>query len=236
MEIAVRAEHAGVVSRVLCEPGTQVHAGTEAAGRRRERNPVMDSAPNLSIDHLLAAYRSATLTPREALVRIRERAQACRDDNIWIIPESRPRPRLTCERPRGRATRRGLPLYGIPFAIKDNIDLAGMPTTAACAAFAYNPAQSAPVVERLIDGRRHAGRQNQSGPVRHRTHRHPLALRRVPQRLRPALHRRRLEFRLGGGGGAGPGELRARHRHRRLRPGAGGVQQPHRLQAHPRPA
>ena len=44
-----------------------------------------------------------------------------------------------------------LPLYGIPFAIKDNIDLAGVPTTAACPAFAYMPQRSATVVQRLID-------------------------------------------------------------------------------------
>src|SRR5207302_9749150 len=42
-----------------------------------------------------------------------------------------------------------LPLYGIPFAVKDNIDVAGLPTTAACPAFAYMPASSAPVVDRL---------------------------------------------------------------------------------------
>ncbi len=44
-----------------------------------------------------------------------------------------------------------LPLYGIPFAIKDNIDLAGVPTTAACAAYAYTPRVSATVVQRLVD-------------------------------------------------------------------------------------
>ncbi len=43
------------------------------------------------------------------------------------------------------------PLYGIPFAIKDNIDLAGVPTTAACPEFSYVPGKSAPVVQRLID-------------------------------------------------------------------------------------
>lgn len=43
-----------------------------------------------------------------------------------------------------------LPLYGIPFAIKDNIDLAGAPTTAGCPEFAYVPERSAFVVERLI--------------------------------------------------------------------------------------
>lgn len=44
-----------------------------------------------------------------------------------------------------------LPLYGVPFAIKDNIDVAGAPTTAACPAFAYTPQHNAVVVQRLID-------------------------------------------------------------------------------------
>jgi allophanate hydrolase len=43
------------------------------------------------------------------------------------------------------------PLSGLTFAVKDNIDVAGMPTTAACPAFAYTPEASAPVVERLVD-------------------------------------------------------------------------------------
>lgn len=44
-----------------------------------------------------------------------------------------------------------LPLYGIPFAIKDNIDLAGAPTTAGCAEYACHPERHASVVQRLID-------------------------------------------------------------------------------------
>src|ERR1700722_4375371 len=43
----------------------------------------------------------------------------------------------------------GKPLFGVPFVVKDNIDVAGLPTTAACAAFAYRPARSAFVVEKL---------------------------------------------------------------------------------------
>ena len=43
-----------------------------------------------------------------------------------------------------------LPLYGVPFAVKDNIDGAGLPSTAACPAFAYTPAISATVVQRLL--------------------------------------------------------------------------------------
>ncbi|MGX6602167.1 allophanate hydrolase [Micromonosporaceae bacterium Da 78-11] len=45
----------------------------------------------------------------------------------------------------------GLPLAGVPFAVKDNIDVAGLPTTAACPDFAYSPARNAAVVQRLLD-------------------------------------------------------------------------------------
>jgi allophanate hydrolase len=45
----------------------------------------------------------------------------------------------------------GLPLYGLTLAVKDNVDVAGLPTTAACPAFAYRPAAGAPAVQRLVD-------------------------------------------------------------------------------------
>ncbi len=41
------------------------------------------------------------------------------------------------------------PLWGVPFAVKDNIDVAGLPTTAACPDFAYTPTETAPAVARL---------------------------------------------------------------------------------------
>ena len=43
------------------------------------------------------------------------------------------------------------PLYGIPFGVKDNIDVAGLPTTAACDAYRYIPTESAPTVQTLVD-------------------------------------------------------------------------------------
>ena len=49
------------------------------------------------------------------------------------------------------ASGESLPLAGVPFAVKDNIDVAGLTTTAACPDFAYRPAVNAPVVERLLE-------------------------------------------------------------------------------------
>jgi allophanate hydrolase len=51
---------------------------------------------------------------------------------------------------RRRAAGERLPLYGLPFAVKDNIDVAGLPTTAACPEYAYTPERSAEVVRRLL--------------------------------------------------------------------------------------
>jgi allophanate hydrolase len=52
---------------------------------------------------------------------------------------------LEAEGPRGR------PLWGVPFAVKDNIDVAGLPTTAACPGYAYVAVESAPAVQRMLD-------------------------------------------------------------------------------------
>ncbi len=48
-----------------------------------------------------------------------------------------------------RTQREALPLWGLPFAVKDNIDVAGMPTTAACPEFAYAAEEDAFVIQRL---------------------------------------------------------------------------------------
>lgn len=72
------------------------------------------------------------------------------DTAIWItrLPDQ-----VILARARALAAegRRGRPLWGVPFAVKDNIDVAGVPTTAACPAFAYTPDQDAPAVRHLLD-------------------------------------------------------------------------------------
>ncbi|MBT9598518.1 MAG: allophanate hydrolase [Vitreoscilla sp.] len=72
------------------------------------------------------------------------------DDPAWIHRCTSEFVQAQCRQlaERDRAT---LPLYGVPFAVKDNIDVAGLPTTAACPAFAYTPSVSATTVQRLMD-------------------------------------------------------------------------------------
>jgi len=109
----------------------------------------MSSTVSLDIGSLTRAYQARELDPldlvRELIARRRQHADA----GIWITPLSEA---LLLSRAEALRTQdpASLPLYGIPFAIKDNIDLAGSPTTAACPDFAYTPARSATVVERLI--------------------------------------------------------------------------------------
>ena len=135
----------------------------------------------------------------------------------------------------GAERERALPLYGIPFAVKDNIDVAGLPTTAACPAYGYVARASATVVQRLTDaGALVIGKTNMdqlaTGLVGVRS---PYGIPRNPFDARYIT--RRVELGLGGRGRRGAGELRARHRHGRLGPRAGGLQQPGRPQAERRP-
>ena len=107
---------------------------------------------DLSIPALRARYLDGSLSPTQLVETLHEQMQAedvALDRHVWIR-------RLTLDEMRVHTAAlngcdpKALPLYGIPFAIKDNIDLAGIPTTAACPAFAYTPEVSATVVQRLM--------------------------------------------------------------------------------------
>lgn len=104
----------------------------------------------LTIATLKAMYRSNKTTPQALIETIIERAERDRPMNIWIVPPSLSFIQPYLDGLAGKDPER-YPLWGIPFAIKDNIDLEGLPTTAGCPAYAYTPTQSAEVVARLIE-------------------------------------------------------------------------------------
>ncbi|AZN41862.1 allophanate hydrolase [Paenibacillus albus] len=104
----------------------------------------------LTIEWLREQYAAKRLTPAEVVDEIIRRASRDEAMNIWITPPSVDLIKPYLERLLGMDAASS-PLWGIPFAIKDNIDLAGVPTTAGCEAFASTPDSSAAVVQRLID-------------------------------------------------------------------------------------
>lgn len=111
---------------------------------------MIDAKLSLDIHTLHAGYAAGTFTPREVVELVLARIAEQPDRHVWI--DVLPRERLLAYADvLGKLRPNDLPLYGIPFAIKDNIDLAGTPTTAACPDFAYTPEQSAHAVQRLID-------------------------------------------------------------------------------------
>lgn len=105
---------------------------------------------SLNIFSLRQAYLARAVTVSEVIDEVLVRTRTYEEYNIWISlndPEA-----LIAEASRlDRQDPRHLPLYGIPFAIKDNIDFVGLPTTAACPAYSYLPTQTAFAVQWLID-------------------------------------------------------------------------------------
>lgn len=105
---------------------------------------------DMGIEALQSKYAVGELTPRQVMDDIRQRAEQYKQYNIWIhllsqAEQSQWLSELEYKSPDTH------PLWGIPFVIKDNIDLAGIPTTAACEVFTYTPEASSHVVQQLID-------------------------------------------------------------------------------------
>jgi allophanate hydrolase len=104
----------------------------------------------LSVRELRACLLEGVLRPSDVVELVLGRLRARGDDAVWIsrVPDQELRARAAALERLGPA---GLPLFGIPFAVKDNIDTAGLATTAACPAFAYRPDHDASSVRRLLD-------------------------------------------------------------------------------------
>lgn len=109
----------------------------------------------LTIAALRDGYQRGRFSPAELLTCVFKRLRWDSPPEIWIaiadesaaLARAQELGELLVADPEAALAR--YPLLGVPFAVKDNIDVAGMPTTAACPAYAYTPPQSAEAVERL---------------------------------------------------------------------------------------
>lgn len=104
---------------------------------------------NLNIKDLRAKYLNGETTVKEVVSSVFSKIEQTRDYNIWIYTLNEEELSFYLKNLEDKNPK-DLPLYGIPFAIKDNIDLVGIHTTAACPEFSYTPKKSAFVVEKLI--------------------------------------------------------------------------------------
>ncbi|MFH0822989.1 MAG: amidase family protein, partial [Pseudomonadota bacterium] len=111
---------------------------------------------SLDLVALRKLLREGHIRPAEVIDEVYRRISHRCQDNIWItlIPREDVLEQARAVEEAWRRSGRDpeqFPLYGIPFALKDNIDLAGVPTTAGCPDFRYVPETSASCVTRLLD-------------------------------------------------------------------------------------
>jgi allophanate hydrolase len=104
---------------------------------------------SLLIGSLHAAYRDG-VSPADVIGEIFPAIKAAADPGIFICLV-KPADALKAAKALGEFNLATKPLWGVPFAVKDNIDVAGMPTTAGCPDFSRMPAETAFALQRLID-------------------------------------------------------------------------------------
>lgn len=120
------------------------------------QNPMTLHHNFLSLDIITLSqhYQAGTLSPVEVIDVIYQRIAATADNPIWIALRQQEEVLKDAEKLEQISKKKGiesLPLFGIPFAVKDNIDVAGMPTTAACPGFSYVPPHHATAIQKLLD-------------------------------------------------------------------------------------
>lgn len=115
--------------------------------------PISDTslhAQSLDFERLRHAYDHEGLSPVALVTEVYRRITRRGHDHVWLhlvpLHDALASARgIEARRARGEV----LPLFGLPYGVKDNIDVADLPTTAGCAQFSHVPSESAEVVERL---------------------------------------------------------------------------------------
>jgi allophanate hydrolase len=98
---------------------------------------------------IVAAHRAGRRSPAQTVARSFQRIREHNDPAIFISLRDEKDAIAEAETLAANSDASELPLYGIPVAVKDNIDVAGLPTTAACPAYSYTPTRDAIAVARL---------------------------------------------------------------------------------------
>ena len=104
-----------------------------------------------SCAEIIADHRSGAGTPTATAARVADAIAEAGDDGTWLHTVPTDDLIAAAAALEQRADRDTLPLYGVPFGVKDSIDVAGVPTTLSCPDYAYTATATAPAVQRLLD-------------------------------------------------------------------------------------
>ena len=114
-----------------------------------------------SVAEILISHESGTGSPTRTAARVADAIAARGDDGTWLSTVPREALLAAAAEIEGRPGARTLPLYGVPFGVKDSIDVEGVPTTLSCPDYAYVAEATAPAVRRLLDaGALYVGKTN----------------------------------------------------------------------------
>jgi allophanate hydrolase len=114
-----------------------------------------------SVAEILASHAGGTGSPTKTATRVADAIAARGDDGTWLSTVPREELLAAAADIENRPGARTLPLYGVPFGVKDSIDVEGVPTTLSCPAYAYVATATAPAVQRLLDaGALYVGKTN----------------------------------------------------------------------------
>jgi allophanate hydrolase len=114
-----------------------------------------------SVAEILDSHAAGTGSPIKTALRVADAIAARGDDGTWLSTVPREELLAAAAAIENRPGARTLPLYGVPFGVKDSIDVEGVPTTLSCPDYAYVPSTTAPAVRRLLDaGALYVGKTN----------------------------------------------------------------------------
>ncbi|MFB4213456.1 allophanate hydrolase [Shouchella sp. JSM 1781072] len=103
----------------------------------------------MTIEQLTCAYREGRTTPEDVITELIAKSEETSGYNVWITPPTLERIKPFLQQL--AYISKDAPLWGIPFAVKDNMDVLSLRTTAGCEAYAYFPDETATTIQRLIN-------------------------------------------------------------------------------------
>jgi allophanate hydrolase len=116
---------------------------------------VLATGLNFSLDFksLRSSYESGHVSPRQVTSAIFDMIDERGDDGVWtyLVPRAEALARADQLESMDPGRRKAMRLYGLPFSVKDCVDVAGAPTSSACPALAYTADKTNPAIERLLE-------------------------------------------------------------------------------------